>query len=187
MAMIVAFRSIVAVALALICSAPVLAQPLYDTPVYHPESKRYFELVKVSKAEAPTTYVPELSWAGANKFASQRRFKGAKGQLAVVDSPAIHMFLLSTFKPDVWAFTGLRYYCRQRKLVWVSGKVHTRNDFQAWHVQWDQSETACLKPNTDVEFLPIVYTSAKEGFRWVAKGPAKRYYAYFVEYRTGEQ
>jgi hypothetical protein len=149
------------------------SKPLYNTPVYDPASKSYFEMVYLEKS---------VNWKKANELAQQRVFKNTKGRLAVISDAETHSFLMRTFQPKENVFTGLRYSCKARKLYWTNGQEMKKSDFHAWAPQWDQSAgVGCQEGD-----MPVVYTSAAEGFRWVGKGAYKLYFAFFIEYPTGQ-
>ena len=154
--------------------------PLIGKPVYHPESKSYYELVLMEG-------VYDRKWEHALAYASRRTHKGAKGHLAVVDSPEVHEFLRSTFRPNRQTWIGMRYWCAFRKLQWVTGEILDRGDFKAWNSQWDLSgdRTGCR--GTRGDYMPIFYTAYNQGFRWAAQGIAKNWHYYFVQYPTGEE
>ena len=38
----------------------------------------------------------------------------------------------------------------------------------------------------ETDWMPVAYTAAGKGFRWVAKGGKKIYVAFLVEYPTGQ-
>ena len=63
---------------------PAAAQlrPVYDKPVYNPESKSYFELLDGTHihGQGPT-------WEQAREMAAERSFGGAQGRLAIIRSP----------------------------------------------------------------------------------------------------
>jgi len=160
----------------------------YGKVLYYAPSGRYFELVKVTKADAPDRYIPDYTWLQADQAARQRVYKGIKGRLAAVDTQEVHTFILENLQPDQWTFIGLRYFCKVRKLLWTNGKSLERGQFQAWHPQWDQSAGAgCVNGGGEADWMSVAYTPANDGFRWVAKGAKKRYYAYIVEYPTNEK
>ena len=155
-------------------------QSLFNKPVYHPESKNYFELVRMEGTR-------RRNWGNAFEYASKRVHKGVRGHLAVVDSPEIHEFLRKTFKPNRNTWIGMRYWCAYRKLQWVTGETLERGDFKAWNVQWDLSgdESGCH--GAKGVYMPIFYTTYDQGFRWGATGIAKNWRSYFVQYPTGEE
>jgi len=164
------------------------AKPVFDKPMYDPVSKSYFELHKVTREENPrSAEYPDLPFNMAEKFASQRMFKGVRGRLAIVKSNETHMFLMQNFQPDAHAWIGLRYYCKLRQLRWVNGEQVTRGSFQAWDADWDQSgDAGCVKGPGQADWMPVCYSPTSAGFRWVAKGASKHYVAYFIEYPTGK-
>ena len=159
----------------------------YNKPVYHAPSKRYFELIKVTRAESKS-YIPEFNWEEADIAARSRVYKGARGRLAAIDSQELHNFIFETLQPDQWTFIGLRYFCKVRKLLWSNGKTLERGQFQAWAPEWDQSSGAgCVKGGGEADWMPVAYSPSNNGFRWVAKGAKKKYYAYIVEYPVTDQ
>ncbi len=155
-------------------------EPLTDKPVYHPESKSYFELVQMKG-------IYKRNWRHALEYASKRVYKGTRGHLAIVDSPELHEFLRQTFRSNRQTWIGLRYWCAFRKLQWVNGKTMNRGDFKAWNAQWDLSGSDAGCRGTRGEYMPIFYTANDRGFRWAAQGIAKNWHYYFVQYRTGEE
>jgi hypothetical protein len=164
------------------------AQPVFGKPVYDPASKSYFELVKVSHAMAPGMAIPSLPFDKAVQAASGRAFQGTPGRLAIVRSQDTHMFLMQNLRPNEETWIGLRYLCKSRELRWVNGESLQRGQFQAWHAQWDQSGIAgCVKGGGETDWMPVAYTAAGQGFRWVAKGGKKIYVSFIVEYPTGKQ
>ena len=147
-----------------------------ERKVYHPESKSYYELVRMTGHNR--------RWHHAEKLARQRKHKGVRGHLAIVDSPSVHDFLQKTFKPDKRTWIGLRYWCEFRKSVWVNGKVLSRRDFSIWNVPWDLSahNVSC---DGGMAYYPIFYTAVNEGFRWAGQGWNKNWHYYIAQYPTG--
>jgi hypothetical protein len=157
-------------------------EAVFDKPIYDPASKSYFELVRLTKAEEPEHYIPSMNWASAKAFASRRVYKGTHGRLAIVKSAATHSFILMNLRPADNTWIGLRYFCKGRKLEWVDGEVFKANDFKAWDRVWDQSAgVQCQEQG----YMPVAYTSAHDGFRWIAKGGLKLYRDLLIEYPTG--
>ena len=164
-------------------------KPVYETPIYNAEAKSYFELVPIKASDRWLSQrrEPEVRWAVAESLAAQRTYKGVKGRLAVVHDLAVHQFLIEKFRPREPAWIGAAYYCKERELKWSVGHSQHRGEFQAWDRQWDQSGPAgCVHSRGEGNYMPIAYTGAPDGFRWVAKGAKKEYTAYFVEYPTGK-
>lgn len=167
--------------------AAATARPVFDKPMYDPASKSYFELHKVTRQENPGAEIPELPLDKAEHYASQRMFKGVRGRLAVVKSNETHLFLMQNFRPDQAAWIGLKYHCKLRQLRWVNGEQVTRNSFQPWDAEWDQSGNAgCIKGPGQADWMSVSYSPVQTGFRWVMKGARKHYVMYFVEYPTGQ-
>lgn len=165
------------------------AKPLYDKPVYDPASKSYFEMVLVTRANS-NHYIPEISWGQAYQLAKQRSYNGVRGRLAVVKSEATHEFLAKIFQPNNFAWIGLRYWCSTHKLQFSDGSFWTRGMFRAWNAKWDQSavKDPCWEYHSyrKPQYMPVAYQPLNDGFLWIAKEWHKLYYAYFVEYPTGE-
>lgn len=159
---------------------PVAAKPLYDEPVYFPERKAYFELVRI-----PPGYsnrgpgAPAANWQNTRKLAAQRVYRGLRGRLAVVDSPELSAFLRKTFDPRGNAWIGLRYFCQLGRLVWVNGRSHPASGYKNWADPW-QEEFACRGAQTT--YAPIYVAPPPEGFVWRAQGSSKEQRFYFVEY-----
>lgn len=191
MAMIAKTRILLAVLLLLFVASPAVAQtlkPVYDTPVYDAEAKRYFELVN-ARAPAGTPYprAEGLNWGEANKAARAQVYKGVRGQLAIVDTVGIHFFLLETFHPDVETWIGLRYWCSNHTLQWVDGTFLKPGSFAAWDRNWNQDIYSCKSAamGNQPQYMPVAY-SKMPNFTWIGKGWFKRYYLYFVEFPTGK-
>jgi len=173
-------------------SSVVRAQPLYDTPVYNPETRSYFELVKVTKGYSIRgANIPAITWSNARKLARSRFYKGVRGRLAVVKSQSVNDFLRQTFKPDEKTWIGLRYWCAYNKLQWVTGEFHPLTAYANWDRIWrhDGGTYGGNKEPTCNEFFnywPVHYWPVQNGFRWNANGTHKEFKAFFVEYPTGK-
>jgi len=172
------------------------AEMLLNEPVYNPDTKSYFELYapdekKVREHED----IYGLSWRVASKIAVKRVFHGVKGRLAVVKTRAVSEFLKETFKPDIEAWIGLRYWCKFHRLQWVDGEVWKPGEFSLWGKIWDQ---AAINPNqkdageahctseSPTYHLGVHYWRREWGFYWNANGYDKHFNLMFVEYPTGK-
>lgn len=163
------------------------AQPVYGKPMYDPASKSYFELVKVTSVMSPGLNIPSLPFDKAVPAAAGRAFKGTPGRLAIVRNVETHLFIMQNLRPSEETWIGLRYLCKTRELRWVNGVALKKGEFQAWHEKWDQSGNAgCVNQNGETDWMPVAYTPAGKGFRWVAKGGKKIYVTFLVEYPTGQ-
>ena len=151
-------------------------------PVYDPVSKSYFELRDDNKRSY---------WVFAQQLAASKFHKGVRGRLAVVRNAHVHDFLRRNFQIDTWAWIGLRYWCKYRKLQWVTGEIHDRGEFSAWAQQWYRNaDTSCGRGTATgpTAFMPVYYNPANSGygFTWQAAGPKKGFHYYFVEYPARE-
>lgn len=181
-------KAILTLLLWALAGAPAIAKPLLDTPVLHKDSGSYFELVRVQgKIPGRSANKKSAPWEGVNRIARQRIYMGRRGRLAVVRSRKINNFLRDTFKPTRSTWIGLRYYCLQRRFVWVTGDVlrpgQYRNFGRVWNAgtaepsgQRDYKCTGTSRP------WPVHYWGVQFGFRWNANGSAKYFRFFFVEY-----
>jgi hypothetical protein len=156
-----------------------LAAENYQSPVYNPTTRSYFQLVQY-----PITKIME--WWDAKQEAETRIFKGVRGRLAVVANKEVHDFLRDRLEAIGETWIGLRYWCEYHKLQWVTGQLLSRQDFSNWHPQWFRDPNVrCNNGLADGDYMPIYYTSSQDGgFLWQAVGPAKAFHAYYVEYPT---
>jgi hypothetical protein len=177
-------------AVLLVTAAAAMADgPLYNTPVFDPETGNYYALVDVhdrQESQFHTGYV----WEEAYRDAQRTTFKGVRGRLAVVSSLHVHEFLELTFRPNTPAWIGLRYICQSRTLEDSAGRSFNRVSFRAWARWWHQDPFICvINPATHHlepgDFMPVAYSPIDKGFRWIGKGKNKGYDAYFIEYPTG--
>ena len=168
--------------------------PLYNVPVYEPETGNYFELRKVEPGYSSRGRgVPAIGWNKARTLARKSTYRGAKGRLAVVKRRTVNDFLRRTFEPVTGAWIGLRYWCELNKLQWVTGEIHELSGYANWGSVW-RHDGASLDGGPKVPtcgrktpFWPVHYWSVDKGFRWNANGNRKEMRAFFIEYPTGER
>ena len=151
-------------------------------PVYDPDSKSYFEL-RNDNADGV--------WPKARQLAESKIYKGIQGRLAVVKSVRTHNFLRKNFKLENFTWIGLRYWCKFRKLQWVTGEIHKAGEFSPWAMKWFRTATTVCGTGTatgDGAFMPVYYSPADSdrGFTWQASGPGKGFEFYLVEYPTAQ-
>ena len=166
--------------------------PLYDTPVYEPDTGSYFELRKVTPGYSVRGGAPAIQWPKAQVLARQSTYKGIRGRLAVVKSKEVNDFLRRTFKPDWGAWIGLRYWCKFNRLQWITGEFHERTAYANWDPVWNhegspgaaRGQPSCRRKDT---FWPVHYWSVDAGFRWNANGDQKEMRYFFIEYPTGKR
>ena len=161
------------------------AKPLFETPIYNPETKSYFELVPKREADGSVSTLEYWLWRDAELEARQRVYKGVPGRLAIARTQETRQFLLYNFRTDIDTWIGLLYHCDARELVWPDGSTQGPDDFKVWAKKWDYSLGGCRSSNPKDRFLGIAFTPADRGFRWVAHGSNKGFHRYFVEYPTG--
>lgn len=162
---------------------PVYVAQKLNEPIYHPGTKSYFEL----RNDNGTDYIGDR-WQSAREKAAGLSYRGTRGRLAVIKSEETHLFLRRNFNLVEEAWIGLRYWCAFRKLQWVTGELHTRQDFNVWAGQWFRDANTKCGAGTATSpqsFMPVYYLP--HNFRWQASGPAKKFAYYFVEYPTGAQ
>lgn len=168
------------------------AEPLLDTPVYNPETKSYFELVKIGAGwSIRGATIKEIGWRNAQKFAYTQTFKGVRGRLALVKSAATNDFLrqFQTIQPT---WIGLRYWCAHRKLQLATGEFYPRTAYANWDQVWahDGGARESGNPptcNDTFRVWPVHYWSVQDGFRWNANGQQKEFRYIFIEFPTGKE
>ncbi len=153
---------------------------LLDTPVYNEQTKSYFSLKRFH-----VTYGGK-NWSAANKAARRSYYKGVSGRLAVVKSREVEDFLIKTFRPPSPSWIGLRFFCKFRKLVWLTGETHPLIAYSNWHAKWYRTRVNCDQ-TANISWMPVYLTPNLTGPRWQAPGPAKYMMYYFVEYPTGKK
>lgn len=160
--------------------------PLYNTPVFDPETGNYYALMDVHDRQE-SQYHMAYTWLEAERDAQRTTIKGRRGRLAMVDSLHVHEFLELTFRPDTPAWIGLRYMCGPRTLEDAEGNNVNRLRFRAWARWWHQDPAICqivpaLHHVEPGDFMPVAYSPIAKGFQWFGMGRNKTYDAYFVEY-----
>lgn len=161
------------------------AEALYGKPVYNPETKSYFELVRAGADQGGRKV-----WLDMEAFARMKMFKGVHGRLAKVKSPTVNFFLMSEFRPDKMTWIGLRMDCRTGQWAWSDGEPFERGSYSNWHpTKWtwnfgnDPREICSGNP----AFVSVAYYPIQESFRWMVKRAGKGYSSMLVEYPTGQE
>lgn len=168
----------------LACLQSASAAPLFNTPVYNPHTKSYFLLVKQRAGEFDRG-VEGNRWINAEQYAEQHVFKGVRGRLAVVKDLETTAWVEATFRPAAEAWIGLRYVCNERQLKWTDGTYYRPGDFQLWTKDWYQSEEIPCS-STPNEEMPVEIYNDLDGVHWAARGYAKVFEFFFMEYPTGQ-
>lgn len=156
---------------------PTWAAQELDQPIYNPATKSYFALV-----EKPS-YLKYMQWGVARDEASKKRYQGVRGRLAVINSQETHDFLRHHFRLSSETWIGLTYWCKFRKLQWVNGELHPRNEFEVWERPWYRNQHITCG-NQRMAYMGVYYLPE---FVWQASGIAKSFNYYFIEYPTGHE
>lgn len=147
---------------------------------YYRDTDTYFQLIddKQTNNDGP-------NWSQAATAASQKRYKGRKGRLAIIDDPKLQNWIIKNFNlparvgnygGETWI--GLRFLCSSRELWTVTGERYARTAFSFWDVPWHRSRVRCETQN--MSYMPL-YISGKTS-RWQACGSSKHFPHYLVEY-----
>ena len=169
----------------------------YNKPAYNPATKSYIELYSPDANLRGQVVRPhgEINWEDAKRIAEKRYYKKVRGRLAVVKTREAHKFLQKHFKLVGPTWIGLRYWCRYRKLQWVTGDIHPLTGFALWGRIWNQEGGGPDGGNTRAlgcESNPrnghwgVHYWSSAQGYYWNANGTKKGFNALFIEYPTGK-
>lgn len=153
---------------------------LIGTPVYDPQAKRYFEVVRLGVGEHST-------WTGSARDVGTLVYEGVHGRLAIIDSLEVHEFLLRTFHLGIYnpAWIGLRYLCSKKQLQWVDGRLWKPGEFQAWNTPFTQDPFFCSGVNDPSDWAGVHYTPPPN-FMWMATGSGKGFEFAIVEFPTGK-
>lgn len=163
-------------------AAPAAAQdadgnPLYyHAPILDPKTGSYYELRQAAN---------DAQWVYFENEALNLSYKGRRGRLAVIRFPETHQLIMKTFYQQLYSrevWIGLRFECRSRQLLWEDGTLYRPGEFSPWATPWYRSADTTCDSSQTMEYMPIAYTSAAEGFRWRAAGPSKVFDWYLVEY-----
>ena len=181
------FRSltVLIVAVCMLClSGPVMAvkKPakgqlnVRQGPIYNPQTNSYFEL------RVDFGYEGGPNWKNAHRSAAALTYKGQKGRLAVVNNLNTLKFVREHFRLNREVWIGLRYFCKFRKLVWVTGELQPLQSPGMWARQWFRKKNVTCR-TVNLEYMPVYVTSENFGsVVWQASGPRKFRNGYLVEY-----
>ncbi len=176
--------------------------PILDKKIFNPENGNYYQLVDVrtSKININLTFSRYgVTWGGASRLANQLKYKNVQGRLVKDNSPELDTFLRQTFRPSTYTWIGIRYKCSDRKLYYIDEEPLTPNSFTFWSpVDWssDRVHNATGRPS-NIE-KPVCYGRIKYHGAYMTIGDIDRapywalvvddkvWYAFFVEYPTGE-
>ncbi|CCQ72905.1 C-type lectin domain-containing protein [Magnetospira sp. QH-2] len=163
-------------------------------PIYNPESKSYFALVKAD--------VQQKFWDTLDVAAAARTHKDVHGRLAIIRTRETHDFVMKNLAIKSPTWIGLRYWCTFKSLQWVDGSKVKGADFQHWQSPWYRSKkTTCLDdPRSSRVFMPVYYEpknyrekgvflkgSKNDDAYWRAAGHEQPFSHYLIEFPTGAE
>ncbi|MFQ5535037.1 MAG: C-type lectin domain-containing protein [Sphingomonadales bacterium] len=159
------------------------AKGLYGKPIYNPETRSYFELVRAHESEGG-----KKRWFEMERFARAKIFKGVQGRLAKVKSASVNFFLMENLRPDEASWIGLYLDCSSGKWAWSDGEAFARDGYTNWHpTKWDYAYGN--DPNKICDgnspYAAVAYYPIQDSFRWFIKRKGKGYDTMIVEYPTG--
>lgn len=160
-----------------------VAQPVINKPVYNPESKSYFELVRddITNGSGQGGGGQGPGWGEAKQLAAKRYFKGIQGRLAMISSAQTELFIITSLRPTNPTWFGVYYDCASRNLRWASGEPLQNGAYTHWDPEnWNRmnGDSFCF---AGANSMPGFLAEAKY---WALQGPSKHYNFYLVEYPT---
>ena len=76
-------------------------KPIYNKPMYNPETKSYFELHFPGENMGSYGEWPQFNWRDAREYAPSRVFRGARGRLAIVKTKETNDFIVEESETGV--------------------------------------------------------------------------------------
>jgi hypothetical protein len=159
---------------------PIGSTPVAQGPILDPRTGSYFEL-RVDNSTASGSGHSNAEWSAAYQRAQARNYNGRQGRLAVVADAATLNFIREQFRINEEVWIGLRFFCKFRKLLWVTGDMHPLHEKSLWARQWFRNQAVRCSTQR-IDFMPVYLTKEDEGVAWQASGPAKYFVSYLVEY-----
>jgi len=143
-------------------------------PFYDPRTGSYFEL-RLNR-------VRNLYWRIARKEAASVTYKGRRGRLAVVKDQETLDFIREHFRINGATWIGLQFYCKYRKLMWVTGELQPLGGTTMWAPRWYRNpENRCVTSN--MAAMPVYLTPEADGpVLWQASSRNKTFRSFLVEY-----
>jgi len=174
-----------------LAQTPTPKGPLWNTPVYNPDTKSYFEMkhFPVGYSNANPTTSDHARWEWAMRLARTFTHKGARGRLAVLRNAAALRFVERAFRPKVQVWIGLRYWCSVHRLQWVTHEFFDSGGAKIWAKPWGPAPNACSKA---IPYFGVAIGGPDyQAHPWLpllkAWGFHKEFPAFLVEYPTGKE
>jgi hypothetical protein len=162
------------------CTGPALARPVFEKPIYNPESKSYFELIENRQLELEGPF-----WHQARDFAAQKYFKGVQGRLAIIATAQTEMFIKTELRPSESVWFGLYFDCQAKNLKWVTGEELKPGAYSNWDpIHWNHAYNGLFCPE-GTPYMPAFIAMEKNTRYWALILRDKRFYQYLIEYPTG--
>jgi hypothetical protein len=140
-------------------------------PYYNTKSKSYFELRRGNG----------FTWEVANEITKNLKYKNTPGQLAIIDSPQTHSFLVKHFQFLENTWIGLQFFCESSKSIWVNGSSLSSNNFSNWALDIDDISLLCIGK----QYVPTFILQGS--MNWSFPTETTRPDFYLVEYPTGKK
>ena len=153
---------------------PASSAPVAQGPILDPRTGSYFEL-RIDNAG-------QRYWEDARRIAVTRRYKGRPGRLAVVADLDTLNFIRDRFRINEEVWIGLRFFCRFRKLLWVTGEIHPISENRLWAPQWFRNQSVRCMNQSNMMYMPVYLTAEGAGVTWQAAGQSKQFVSYLIEY-----
>lgn len=160
-------------------SGTTTTRTIHQGPIYNSKNDTYYELRNDNFNQSGIT-VADSNWGSANRRAGTKFYKGRRGRLAIVKDRQVLGFIQKNFDVREQSFIGLRFFCKFRKLLWVTGEVHPMHK-AFWAARWHRTKIRCLN-NPRMKYMGVYLTPKSQGVLWQAAGIAKGFFGYFVEY-----
>lgn len=143
-------------------------------PFLDPRTGSYFEL-RINR-------VNHGYWGYAKKQASSRSYKGRRGRLAVIKDAETLEFLREHFRVNRPTWIGLMFYCKYRKLMWVTGEIQPLHVPGLWAPRWYRNpQIRCTTER--ISSMPVFLTPEEHGPVFLqASGPSKSFHSFMIEY-----
>ena len=175
------FISLIVLVFPMSVSSQTTTRTIHQGPIYNSETDTYYELRNdnYDRRRGGGGY-KNFSWMSASKRARTKFYKGRRGRLAIVRDQQTLGFIRNNFDVREQSFIGLRFFCKFRKLLWVTGEIQPMHK-SFWAPRWHRTKIRCLA-NPRMKYMGVYLTPKSEGVLWQAAGIGKGYFGYFVEY-----
>lgn len=153
---------------------PRASKNVVQGPIFDPDSKSYFEL-RIDNREG--------YWIRANEIARTLSYKGRKGRLALIKNKKNLEFIRENFRFNIETWIGMQFFCKYRKLIWVTGELQPLKSPGMWVPQWYRNKKVTCR-NQNLQYMPVYLTNESKPYPvgWQASGSSKGHISYLVEY-----